>query len=378
MVPCRGVPLLVLFLCRAVPAAGQATGTIGVGASYIEYDGFLSTTAAVLAPAFRFDTPRLSFGSQASWTAFESGNGVVQANAAAAWLTTARGRWRLELSGAAGGSKYASEPSSGHLIGGARLHLLGEQGGGWLGISGGRLLGSPALTPVELTVAGWRVAGRVTLVGTVTTAALGQARHLDLLGALRWTGSRVELEARLGARPWVRSAGVAGDAITGGYGDATVTFSLGPRVGLALSAGSYPSDPVRRLLGARYLSAGIRVRALGVGTAPSPLLVPPARLRGSEAAADETRLEILGSGEVRTVRVRAPGRRSVELRGDFTDWEPIAMTEVGAGNWETSRPIPAGVHRIAVRFDGGPWLAPPGTRAERTEFGDLVGIIVVP
>jgi hypothetical protein len=38
------------------------------------------------------------------------------------------------------------------------------------------------------------------LVGTATTTWLGQVRYLDLVGAMRWTGPRLELQLSAGAR----------------------------------------------------------------------------------------------------------------------------------------------------------------------------------
>jgi hypothetical protein len=40
--------------------------------------------------------------------------------------------------------------------------------------------------------------------------------------------------------------------------------------------------------------------------------------------------------------------------------------------------IPKGIHRIAVRVDGGPWTAPAGARRADDDYGGEVGIFVVP
>jgi hypothetical protein len=64
--------------------------------------------------------------------------------------------------------------------------------------------------------------------------------------------------------------------------------------------------------------------------------------------------------------------------GDFTDWLPVKLARVAPDRWEIALVIPAGVHRVTIRHDGGPWSAPGGTRLERTEFGEEVGILVVP
>ena len=351
--------------------ADQVEGTLGLTGSIVEYDGFLASGAAVFTPALRFDSPRLVIAGQGSWTLFESGNGILQGAAAAAWLAGSRGSWRLELSGSAGGSEYAAEPGVGHVLAGGRLHLFGTSAGGWIGAHAGKSFGGPSGVPVELVMAGWSMKNRLAMVGTITTTRQGEARYLDLLGAVRWTGVKAELEARGGAR--------VSDGSTGVYGEISAAVPLSPWLAISLGGGKYPSDPVRQILGARYVSAGVRLRAFG----------PPARsvpvhttgvLRGRLVPTSESGppLEIGGSAERRMLRVRAPGAISVELMGDFTDWVPVRLGQVMPGVWETQLPVPPGVHRVNVRLDGGPWSVPGGARLERTEFGGTVGIVVVP
>jgi hypothetical protein len=362
------------------PLLGQATGTAGVSASIIEYDGFLTTGAGVFSSALQFEAPNLSLGVQGAWTVFESGNQILQGTAAAGWLAPPRGAWRLELAGASGASKYATEPGAAYVLARARLHVAGARTGAWIGGTSGGSFGESARLPLELSVAAWRVKGRMALVGTVTQTWLGGDRHLDLQGAARWTGDRVELEARAGARPWVRSQGAVGEARTGGYGEVTAVVSVGRRIALELSGGSYPSDPVRQVLGATYFTAGVRWRIFGRQASEVPLLSGlRARAVPAESAdISRARLQITQLGSPLTLRMHVTGARSVELMGDFTDWMPVALVQIGPTLWEIRLPVASGVHRVNVRVDGSRWLVPAGTRLERTEFGDAVGIIVVP
>ncbi|MEO8451154.1 MAG: glycogen-binding domain-containing protein [Gemmatimonadota bacterium] len=364
------------------PLAGQAVGTLGIGASVVEYDGFLPSRAAVLAPALRFDAANVSLGAQAGWTVFESGHHVFQGTAAAAWLSPPRGWWRVELSGSAGASKYAAEPGSGHALGGARVHFFGRQGGGSLGATTGVSSEGAGLgrVPVEISVAGWSVRNRVALVGSVSATWIGPDRYVDVLGAVRWSGARVELEAKAGARPWTASPVRVGDAHVGVFGEVSALVPLARRIALTLSGGSYASDPVRRVLAAKYFTAGLRLDLLGRSGLPIPsIAVALARAeRRVSADAGGVQLEIAESGNPRTVRVQVRGAQSVELMGDFTDWAPVALTRSGDGAWEIRLTVPPGVYRLNVRVDGGRWVAPAGTRLERTEFGGPVGVVVVP
>jgi hypothetical protein len=77
--------------------------------------------------------------------------------------------------------------------------------------------------------------------------------------------------------------------------------------------------------------------------------------------------------------LRTPGRRasSVEVCSDATDWTVVAARQVGREEWEVVLPLGPGVHRIAMRVDGGAWGPPPGAPTTPDEFGGEVGLIVV-
>lgn len=351
---------------------------MSVGGSVIRYDGFLTSSAAVLTPGVRFDSPRLSLAGQGSWTLFESGNDVLQGTVAGAWLAGSARTWRVELSGSGGASRYAAEPPSGHLLGGARFHLVGQRSGGWLGAAAGTMFGGRAAGPAEVSLAGWTVTGGMALVGAATHTWLDGDRYLDLAGGLRWTARGVEVEARVGVRPWSESRERAGDPVPGVFGELTAQVPLGGRLTLSLGGGSYPSQPSRQVLGATHLSAGLRLRAFGRGVAADPLFDAGLRSRGASAEGTASvRVDIAPAGPSRRVRVQAPGARSVELMGDFTDWETVRLIEAAPGVWEVILAVSPGVHRLNVRVDGGPWLAPAGSRAEANEFGGVVGVVVV-
>jgi hypothetical protein len=75
--------------------------------------------------------------------------------------------------------------------------------------------------------------------------------------------------------------------------------------------------------------------------------------------------------------VRVPQAHRVELAGDFTDWRPVPLEPWADGGWRTVLTIPPGLHRLAIRIDGGPWRAPPGLRPLASEFGGEVAELVV-
>jgi len=374
----RGLAVAVSIAGLTLPLVAQTTGSVAVGGSLVEYDGFLASGAAVVAPAFRFDSPVFSLGGQGSWTLFESGSSVLQGSLAAAWIAASRRAWRLELSGSAGASAYRDEQSSGHVLGGLRIHGLGRSAGGWLGAAAGRSYGAAGV-PVELTAAGWAVRRRLAFLGTFTAALHDQVRYVDLLGTVRWTGSRMELEARVGARPWGRNVADATESLTGAYGELSALVGLNRWLSVALSGGKYRADPVRRTLGANYISAGLRLGSSGRAIRTAPVQEPGGSTSRVVPKEEGTpRLEITGRGERRSLRIRAPGAASVELMGDFTDWVPVALTQIEPGLWETALEVPAGAHRVNIRLDGGAWVVPGGLRVEQSEFGARVGVVVLP
>lgn len=373
-----GLVIAASLLTLGVPLAAQIEGSLTTAAAAVRYDGFLTSSALVFAPALRFDSPRLSLTGLGSWTVFESGNGVLQGTAAASWLAGSSRSWRLELSGSAGASQYAGRAAAAHVLGGARLHLFGTGRGGWIGVSSGAS-GEPGAAPLEVALTGWSIRNRLSLAGTATTTVLGEIRYLDLVGAMRWSGPRLELQVSAGARPWAPGQGADAGVVTTAYGEVSAAVTITRWLAVSLGGGKYPADPVRHTLGAAYLSAGFRLRTVGRATPPVPLQttgVLRGRLMPTER--DAPPLEIEGSAERRTLRIRAPGATSVEVMGDFTDWTPVRLVRVSPTVWEVELTIPAGVHRANIRIDGGPWSAPGGARLEPTEFGGTVGIVVVP
>lgn len=88
-------------------------------------------------------------------------------------------------------------------------------------------------------------------------------------------------------------------------------------------------------------------------------------------------IQTAGPADTRTVRIHVPGARSVEIMGDFTDWEPRVMTRNGAA-FESVLRLTSGTHRLMIRIDGGEWRAPANTPAVDDDFGGRVGLLVVP
>jgi hypothetical protein len=368
---CLGAPI------RSV--AAQTTGRVDLGVSAVEYEGFLASGAAFLNPAIHYDAPSLTLGAQGSLLLFESGSHILQGALAGAWATPRAGRWRGELSGSGGVNSYVTSdsgfPAYGHALGRVRVHYGAPLAGAWLGGATGRsFFGAAGATPVEVAVGAWAVRHRVAGGATATGTWLADTAYLDVVGSLRWVHTLFTASGSAGFRTWSDGGG------SGVYGEASIEVPLWKRLALLLAGGRYPSDPVRGVVAASYVSAGVRVTAFG--TTPDAQAAFDAYRRQleftTEASPTHPRLE-LGEEAVdgRSLRIVVPGAVSVEVAGDFTDWEPVPLSHRYGDTWEIRLPLRPGVHRLNVRVDGQRWVVPQGLRSEEDEYGGRVGILVV-
>jgi 1,4-alpha-glucan branching enzyme len=78
-----------------------------------------------------------------------------------------------------------------------------------------------------------------------------------------------------------------------------------------------------------------------------------------------------------TVRVNAPGARTVEINGDFTNWAPVRLVPAADGWWTSTLPLKRGKYQMNLRVNGGDWTVPPGLLSMTDEFGGTVGLLVV-
>ena len=152
------------------------------------------------------------------------------------------------------------------------------------------------------------------------------------------------------------------------WGQVHGAYVLTPDLSLIASTGVHPSAAAYGAARAKFLELGFRV-------APRALLRP--RLpRGVRPVAAAFEVGAATAGR-RTLRIRVPNARAVELSGDFTAWKPISLTPTGTDQWEATLPIPAGLRRLVIRVDGDAWTPPPGVPAVPDEFQGMVGVVLI-
>lgn len=354
----------------------QATGSVDVGGSWVDYEGFLGSGAMFVSPALRYDAPNTTLGASGSYVVFESGRHIVQGLAAGAWRADLGDRLRGEVSGSAGMNVYDNNPGYGHLLGRTRLHLLSKLSGAWLGMATGQSFqGSSSIAPFEVELGGWTVQRSLAFGAIATRAWASGVEYSDLVGTARWRDEFLEIDGSLGVRGWSDGGG------EGFYGEMHARIPIWKRISALVSGGRYPSDRVRGVIAANYVSVSLRVDAFSASTS-----APPTALRAllhelerpGKPAAGEARLTVEASlPDLYSLRVDAPDARSVELTADFTDWQPIRLRRTDRNTWEATIRIASGVHRVNVRLDGGRWIVPLGLREEQDDFGGSVGVLVV-
>ena len=365
---------LVAALGSAAALSAQVTATTDVMLGAVGYEGFLGTGAASVAPGIRYDARTFSVAAQGSYLLYESGRGLLQASGAAAWLSPAIGPVRGEASAFGGLSSYAQAAAAGYGLARGRVHVTGRRVGTWAGAGIGRAFaGSDGAGTSELALGAWIAFPALALNVTATHSRVRDSSYTDLGVGARWKHGGAEIDGIAGIRP----ASSIGNE--GAFAEFTARLALTRVIAAQVTAGRYLADPIRGSLAGRYLNAGVRLTLAGGRSAVRP---PDERLRSQlrlpqplPPGTPELRIEETSVG-TRELLIIAPGARTVEIAGDFSDWQPIALARRG-DRWVFAVTLAPGVHRLNVRLDGGPWLVPRGATPQTDEFGGMVGLIVV-
>jgi hypothetical protein len=357
----------------------QTTGTIDIGVSSVRYDGFLPSAAASVSPTLRWEQPTSTLTARGTYLRFESGHRSLQGLVAGSVLIRpAAHRWRGELGASLGASRYLDFASFWHATADARLLILGADRGAWIGVTAGRTSYGNGARPVTVTgVGAWALRSQVMLGASATRSFVGDTAYSDLVSTAHTRRGGLALDASIGARFASRGGG------HGVFGEASAALTLGERTMVFVAAGRYPTDPLSGSVAGRYVSGGMRLRVARPARLASRTTLPSASRHSTPQDGDPVagvRLEVLSrpDGAVRVVLYTSDSAASVELAGDFTDWEPRPLRRITDGMWETVLPITSGLHRLNVRIDGRAWIVPAGLTRAADDFGDEVGILAVP
>ncbi len=388
----RAAPLLMSLLLLAPGARSAAAQPFPAPLERSWMNAWPAGAPATgFAPALWFDGTRLGYG-VAGTASFGLGARQGPADAAARAGLAPRAappgaRLELGLRGAGAGAWSAS--SSGAMS--LRLHYSGEHAGAWLA-TGGLMTGNE---PARLPLAGggfWMRRGPLTL--TTQVVQLLRAIHVrgpapqqaegpaDSAGVVRfpgpsypsddirlltglevglgWTGARFDVDGRAGVARGPHPP-------LGRWAELRAAFWATP--GVALFAGVRTTAHVA---GALESVQGNRA-AVGIQIAPGRRREPDAQAPRRTPPA--ITVERVGAAAARVVFTLEA--RSLDVSCDANGWTPVSAVAAGWNRWEVVLPLSPGLHRIAIRVDGGAWRAPPGLPKAEDDFGGEVGLLVV-
>lgn len=351
----------------AAPAFAQQA-SIDAGALNMQYADSIDANAIAVTPSFWIDSRKASFAATSTLSQFSGGGWSAQGAADGSLFTPRRGIFIGEFEGTAGGSTRNDGSRTGQLLASARVHISSDTRGIWLGAgAGGTWDGVEWRNVRQGEAAAWIQQNNTSVSITATPVIVDDSiRYTDaeISGGLNLP--RVDLSASAGFRAGSRLPTLGGTAKS--WGSATVTGWLASRIAIVASAGTYPVDLTQGFPGGRFASLGIRFGSRRFTPTREPLAVPLPR--------NVFALRSI-SGEMREIRIRMSSAESVEIMGDFTGWNPVALSNEGDGWWSARLPVKRGIHELNIRMNGGKWVIPPGLPRKSDEFGGSVGVLVV-
>lgn len=367
--------VIAIVLSFPVRAAAQTVGSIDAGVTRIGYNDLPGITAYSLSPALQFFRPNASLLANGVFSYFNGGGWTLQGATAGSIFVPRWSHVQVELGGSLSGSVDGEGNKTADLLAQPRIHWGGARRGLWLGGGLGRGWDGTTWQTVGLVeAAGWaRLKDLTMVVGASPNWVGSDLRYFDTQATARLVHDRLELGAYGGVRAWFKPEGTGPTA----WGGATAAYWLNRRLAIVAGGGSYPDDFAQGFPGASYLSLTVRIATRRPPT-PSGVEAPEYRLLQPLARPLVPAFQVTTIHDTtRLVRLRAPGAGSVEIMGDFTDWEPVLLQKSGHDEWKVAIPIPSGTHRINLRVDQGSWGVPPGMPVLDDDFGGVVGVLVV-
>lgn len=362
------------FFVHPSTLSAQLAATLDVASARIAYADADPATGVSVAPMLQAIGAFHSLTAGGAVTRFGGGIWSVQGHLAGSAYVGEVGGFRPEVEGRLRGTRHEDGGGSSEFAGAARLHRFGQARGFWIGANAGRSWdGIEWRGTLAAEGGGWARLGPGTISLALTGSRVNDVlRFAEAESAFRIDRGPFELVAYGGLRHWFRPD----DAAAEGWGGASVAWWIGDRFAVTASGGAYPADYAQGLPSGAFGSLGVRIATGRLSHArrvnePLDLIIPPIR-PGSPGLAYEP----LGNGTARLTLGGLPADR-VELMGDFTSWEPVALAPTGAGQWSATLPIPPGIHRVNIRVNGGQWIVPPGLPSSTDEFGGAAGILIM-
>jgi len=373
----RLISLVLFALAARAPASAQWSLIGDAGLSHLRQAGIpesnAQTLGATLDAAGERSAFRTSFlaahAASDRWTS----QGLVVGSIVGP--TAGAARWQLDGAASAFGETTVATTTSAEVAARARLGSLLR--GGALGAGIGANSRGTAHNPLYRAQgdAWWSIDDERLIVNI----ALTHTRSLFAITPTSPTPSQDISYLDLGAN-WRHDAGGLSMGVgggmrgqnessrtkTNGWGAVDMAAWIRPQLALTIAAGSTLDDAVRGVPHATFASIAVRIAAQ-----------PHTTIFSRSATVAGPRIMVARAGELRRIEIRVDGASRVEIMGDFTNWTPVPLEHV-EGGWRVERVIPPGPHRVAIRVDGGAWIAPANLPRIDDDLAGPVGIITVP
>ncbi len=383
--------------------APELEARVEAGTTATARSGQVPVNAFALTPGVRYADKRLTFAARGVAWMHENNWEMGDATAALEAYSPLLYGVRAEVHANASRLFHGPATQNDQVEATGRLHLMRQRGGIWLGSGVARPLRVTAVSNVNVSSGGiWGRLGPTTLRGSVTnffftkvsnsdtletaactptapevaseftlassdgTGCRHQSRLTDLEGSVRWEHKVIELTVRGGQR-FGSSFDVSPESRT--WASAQAALWISSQVAAVAGGGREPAQPTRGMPARRFGSLGVMLAYWPIPRGIVPVETPASLVRAFE-------MRPAGSA-VQRFTARIGGVESVEIMGDFSDWEPMPLVRRGRDLWELLVPMHAGVHQINLRIDGGEWIAPPGFPTMKDGFNGEVAVLVV-
>lgn len=407
---------LSLGLLHVEGARAQIASTLEAGALVTSRDGEVPVSTMSVTPDVRLEFPLVAFAARGSaWLTGQQWQ-VADGSFSTTLASPTFHGLRAELLGNASRAFFEQSIGDDDISGQARLHaLFGERGGAWIGGGVARPWRIAVVSAVDVSGGGaWARVGAATISGTYTnflftkvlpatrdsvssTVTCGSrseplpaapapvrldiageipdastptcrrySHFSDLEGTIHWAAGLLELQGQAGYR-FGNTYDVTPDSRH--WAAASATLWVSSRLAAVIGGGRIPANPARGLAARNYANFGMML-----AYAPIPHRSVPVPSRAPAVQVFEARTNQQG---MQRIVVKVGSVESVDIMGDFSDWQPLTLVRRGRDLWELSVPMGAGIHQVNIRVDGGPWVAPPGLPTTRDSFGGETGILVV-
>jgi hypothetical protein len=179
----------------------------------------------------------------------------------------------------------------------------------------------------------------------------------DVGASVEHSGDRHAMRFFLGHRYGRADYGASSEAWFG----LSVERRIAPRLALSLGAERRPTEIVRGVPAHNRFTIGFR---------SFPLVANIRRAESPPRAEAPVRV-------ARHLVLDVPRAKTVEVRGDLTDWRITTLVPERNGTWRLPRELRPGRYLVEMRVDGGEWHAPPGLPTTSDGFGGTVGVLIV-